>query len=185
MASAITPGSSPCGTLSDFVLQGPLRPVIRPQSRSARPRERPASLRRSFKRFLFDFFLTLPKLTHRAPRRHGVQHRGNGCSGDTLKVAGLSPVIGIFAQTWIEELLHSRWAFLRAIERSSGFGMGPRHTDTDTGPMAAPPFFEKAAATRRDTFELLCVHGRRCRRCGSRVGGQRFEVLLFLIAADS
>jgi hypothetical protein len=49
MASAIAPVSSPCGTLSDFVLKGPLRPVMRPQSRSARPRERPPSLRRAFK----------------------------------------------------------------------------------------------------------------------------------------
>jgi hypothetical protein len=53
MASAIAPVSSPCGAPSDFVLRGPLRPVIRPQFGSAHPRERPPLLRRSFKRFVF------------------------------------------------------------------------------------------------------------------------------------
>jgi hypothetical protein len=61
MASAIAHVSSPCGAPSDFVLQDPLRPVIRPQFRSARPRERPPLLRRPFKRFTeLNIFRPMP-----------------------------------------------------------------------------------------------------------------------------
>jgi hypothetical protein len=52
MGGAIAPDSSPCHVLSDCVLQGPLRPVTRPQCGSGRPCERPPSLRRPFKRFV-------------------------------------------------------------------------------------------------------------------------------------
>jgi hypothetical protein len=54
MAGAIAPDSSPCDALSNNVLQGPLRPVNRPQSRSGRHREKPPSLRRRSLESLVD-----------------------------------------------------------------------------------------------------------------------------------
>jgi hypothetical protein len=65
MAGAIAPDSSSCNALSDRVLQGPLRPVPRPQSGSGRPRERPPSLRRPFKLFFYHHRINSTIVSHR------------------------------------------------------------------------------------------------------------------------